>query len=221
MSRADTDATNGWTDSIDTNTRNLKLSEFGNKNVALSIGEGNQGRVISCGYWDNSLKVHALDTLKEVVNSGGVGSGISGHMGEITCVQLGYKGGQLLITGGADGTCRVWVLESPSLVASLNPDRGSGSTAGLPAMTPMASVTQANASSAPQSSGSVSSGPATTPSSNVGNASGSGSADDALGANSELPVLTCVHILCGHSSPITAISYAPDPDIIFSASKDG
>jgi hypothetical protein len=50
-------------------------------------------RIISCGYWDNTIKVHALDSLKEVA------SAHSGHIGEITCVQLGYQGGHTLISG--------------------------------------------------------------------------------------------------------------------------
>jgi len=84
------------------------------KNVALSVGEQGHGRILSTGYWDNSLKVHSLDQFREIA------SGRGGHIGEITCVQLGYQGGHTLVTGGEDGTCRVWVLESPSLAAAFS-----------------------------------------------------------------------------------------------------
>ena len=81
------------------------LSEINSRHVALSVGEvggGQSGRIISCGYWDNALKVHTLDSHKEIA------SVTNGHLGEITCVQLGYQGSHTLITGGADGTvsCR-------------------------------------------------------------------------------------------------------------------
>ena len=70
-----------------------KLSEINSKNIALSVGELGSGRIVSCGYWDNALKVHALDGLKEIASVN------SGHVGEIVCVQLGYQGGHTLITG--------------------------------------------------------------------------------------------------------------------------
>lgn len=70
-----------------------KLSEMNCKNIALSVGELGSGRLVSCGYWDNTLKVHALDSLREIASVN------SGHLGEIVCVQLGYQGGHTLITG--------------------------------------------------------------------------------------------------------------------------
>ena len=70
-----------------------KLSDINCRNIALSVGELGQGRIVSCGYWDNCLKVHALDSLREVASVN------SGHLGEIVCVQLGYQGGHTLITG--------------------------------------------------------------------------------------------------------------------------
>ena len=73
-------------------------------------------RVVSCGYWDNSLRVHALDSLKEVACA------TSGHVGAITCVQMDRQGGHLVLTGGEDGTCRVWLLENYSQLASLYDD---------------------------------------------------------------------------------------------------
>ena len=35
---------------------------------------------------------------------------------------MGHQGGHTLITGGADGTVRVWVLEDPSLAQSFTPE---------------------------------------------------------------------------------------------------
>ena len=80
------------------------------------MGGGQSGRIISCGYWDNALKVHTLDSHKEIA------SVTNGHLGEITCVQLGCQGSHTLITGGADGTVRVWILEDASLASSYAPE---------------------------------------------------------------------------------------------------
>lgn len=33
--------------------------------------------------------------------------------------------------------------------------------------------------------------------------------------------LVCTHVLCGHNSPVTAISYATDLDIVLSGSQSG
>jgi hypothetical protein len=81
------------------------LPQIDARNVALSVGAGGHGRIVTCGYWDSTLKVHALDSLKELSTSSG------GHVGSITCLQLGqdHCNGQIVITGGEDGTCRVWV----------------------------------------------------------------------------------------------------------------
>lgn len=35
------------------------------------------------------------------------------------------------------------------------------------------------------------------------------------------PALVCVHVLCGHQSPVTAISYSTDLDIVLSGSQSG
>jgi WD40 repeat protein len=131
--------------------------------VALSVVDSAQGRIISCGYWDNALRVHALDSLREVAVS------FSGHIGGITCVQLDKQGGNILVTGGADGTCRVWLLERPSLLSSFFDD-----------LKPKG-VTESHWD----------------------------------------PNLMCVHTLCGHEAPITALHYSTDLDLVLSGSQDG
>lgn len=140
----------------------LSLSNMSNKNIALSVGEGGAGRIISCGYWDNTLKVHSLDSLKEIASSTG------GHNGSITCVQLSQEQFPTLVTGGNDGTIRVWVVECPSLAAALARE--------------------------------------------VSNESEAASAET---------VLAVVHVLWGHNSSITALSYNIDLDIVFSGSEFG
>lgn len=69
--------------------------------------------VVSCGYWDNSVKVHATDTWKLECSDTG------GHRGPIRCLAVGSDGG-LMITGGEDSTCRVWVVDHPDMAVSLS-----------------------------------------------------------------------------------------------------
>lgn len=87
-------------------------SRFSCQQVSLSVVDGGSGRVVSCGYWDDALRVHSLDTMREIA------AAVSGHIGAITCVQMDRQGGSTIITGGEDGTCRVWVLENASVLQS-------------------------------------------------------------------------------------------------------
>ena len=44
---------------------------------------------------------------------------------------------------------------------------------------------------------------------------------DANSGSGPEPTLVCAHVLCGHNSPVTAISYATDLDIVLSGSQTG
>ena len=116
-------------------------------------------RIASCGYWDNSIRVHALDTLREVAST------TSGHVGAITCIQMDKVNHHTLVTGGVDGTCRVWLLENSSAVHTFFENAPQKDLYNMP--------------------------------------------------------LFCVHVLCGHHSPVSAISFSIDLDMVFSASSDG
>jgi len=79
--------------------------------VALRGGE--TGRLVSCCYWDDSLKLHGLETLREICSSS------LGHQGPITCVQHGGASDSFtLLSGGLDRTCRVWIFEKMSLATA-------------------------------------------------------------------------------------------------------
>jgi Beige/BEACH domain/PH domain associated with Beige/BEACH/WD domain, G-beta repeat len=68
--------------------------------------------IISCGYWDNTIKVHSTDAWKlECVDSGG-------HRGCIRCLSVADDGA-FMVTGSQDCTCRVWVIDHPDLAVSL------------------------------------------------------------------------------------------------------
>jgi len=133
---------------------------IGTGSVSLSLGDSTQGRIISCGYWDQTVKVHALDSMKELSSVTG------GHMGQITCLQLGADN-HTFVTGGFDGTCRVWVLEDLSIASALSEE------ANVPLQDDVDST------------------------------------------------LIRVHVLCGHDSPVTCLSYSHDHDLLLSGSKSG
>lgn len=69
--------------------------------------------VVSCGYWDETVKAHSTDGWRLVASETG------GHRGAIRCVAIGDDGG-LMVTGGQDGTCRVWVIDHPDMVVALS-----------------------------------------------------------------------------------------------------
>ena len=69
--------------------------------------------MLSCGYWDDTVKVHSLDGLKLV------SSDFGGHQGPIRCLAMGADG-SLMVTGGQDATCRVWVVDHPDMALALS-----------------------------------------------------------------------------------------------------
>jgi hypothetical protein len=69
--------------------------------------------VVSCCYWDGTVKAHSNDAWRLVASETG------GHQGTIRCLAMGRDGG-LLITGGQDGTARVWVVDHPDMAVALS-----------------------------------------------------------------------------------------------------
>jgi WD40 repeat protein len=70
------------------------------------------GYIISCGYWDDTVKVHSMDGAKVLCSEAG------GHRGAIRCLSM-CSDSPLLITGGQDATCRVWVVDHIDLAVAL------------------------------------------------------------------------------------------------------
>lgn len=156
-------------------------------NVALSIGEVGSGRLITCGYWDNSLKVHSVETLREIASSK------LGHQGAITCVQQGgATDAHTLITGGVDGTCRVWIFEKLYLASAYSPEPY------------FADVDSEELYVQGAEGGAAASASAT-----------------AAAANTANSPLVCVHILWGHQSSVRCISYSSVLDMVLSGGEDG
>ena len=68
--------------------------------------------LLSCGYWDDTVKIHSIDGMKLLC------SDIGGHRGPIRCLSMSTDGA-LMVTGGEDATCRVWVVDHFDMASAL------------------------------------------------------------------------------------------------------
>ena len=106
---------------------------------------------------------------------------------------------------------RVWILENPSLASTFAPDGSNMSNPGS-GISASQGISLGGASSATKSAGG---GPAAPP------AEADSAHRNDLAGNGPEPSLVCAHVLCGHDSPVTSISYATDLDIVLSGSQSG
>ena len=130
--------------------------------VDMCLFDNASGRVATCGYWDYAVRVHSVESHREVASS-------MGHVGAITGLQLD-RNGQMMISCGIDGTCRVWVVERTSIVSSFQ--------------------------------------------------------EEALSSRIDIPIPTdtnmiCVHVLCGHHSPVTAMCFSSELNLLVSGAEKG
>ena len=71
------------------------------------------GFLVSCSYFDNVVKVHTLNGYRLLCGDSG------GHRGPVRCLAIG-EDGALMVTGGQDCTCRIWVIDHPELARGLS-----------------------------------------------------------------------------------------------------
>ena len=86
-------------------------------NISRSVGNGNSSSdpsqlLMSCGYFDNCVKVHSLDSLQLQNSLNG------GHRGSINCLEVDEEG-EVLVTGGDDATCHIWIIDHESLALAI------------------------------------------------------------------------------------------------------
>lgn len=82
-----------------------------------SVGGGNMSSdlshlLMSCGYFDECVKIHSLDSLLLQHSLNG------GHRGRINCLESDDEG-EILVTGGDDATCRVWIVDHDALATAI------------------------------------------------------------------------------------------------------
>lgn len=80
--------------------------------ISLSSAE-TSALIVSCGYWDDTLKAHNCDASRLLASESG------GHCGAIRCLAMGQDGA-LMVTGGQDCTARVWVVDHPDMSVALS-----------------------------------------------------------------------------------------------------
>lgn len=68
--------------------------------------------LMSCGYFDDSIKIYTLDSLQLQCSLLGC------HRGKINCLEVGGEG-ETLVTGGDDATCRIWIIDHDTLALAI------------------------------------------------------------------------------------------------------
>eukprot|EP00002_Diphylleia_rotans_P036222 TRINITY_DN7961_c0_g2_i4.p1 TRINITY_DN7961_c0_g2~~TRINITY_DN7961_c0_g2_i4.p1 ORF type:complete len:140 (+),score=14.73 TRINITY_DN7961_c0_g2_i4:260-679(+) len=63
-------------------------------------------RIVSCGYWDNTAKIHDMKTLKLLQE-------LKGHKGVVTCLAV-TRDRRIFATGSTDTTIRIWEVSLES-----------------------------------------------------------------------------------------------------------
>jgi hypothetical protein len=170
---------------------NYSLGVFNMLNSEAHNVDPGSCKVVTVGYWDNSLRVHTLEgaagansnTLKEcAVCSGGI------HNGAITCVVTGrLSAACVCITGGVDCTVRVWVVDNVRIAHALAHN------------TRFVHMKHADSYH------------------NTANAAGGSSGESSGSAGS----LICAHVLRGHQSPVRLVQYSSELDLCLSVGEDG
>ena len=199
----------------------------------LSSGSGHGGngsnvgdmRLLSCGYWDGAFKCHSLDSSSLKLQ----GSYKGGHCGDVNVLDVGADG-QTVVTGGADSTCRVWIVDNSNLASALaaNDSLQVATAAKTPGSEALAADANSSSSSgsdsSKKSSSTSSSGRAATADEsfddNAGESSGMGDADGGH-SSEERGLLRCVHVLYGHEAPVTALAVSTPLDLVVSGASNG
>mmetsp|Transcript_19739 Transcript_19739/g.27117 ORF Transcript_19739/g.27117 Transcript_19739/m.27117 type:complete len:2769 (-) Transcript_19739:85-8391(-) len=166
-----------------------------NNHALIAVTDSAQSRLVSCGYWDHSLKVHAIDTLKELTSVN------IAHHGQISCVQSNSSCKVLcnspyrhcIITGGMDGTCRMWAPSESFTSMQIQNHRSVMS---------MLSVS----------------------SNQEGSLGDNSLVEDAVVSSlpsDATAFMHCLHVLYGHETAVISLSYSSDMDLILSGSVGG
>lgn len=98
-------------------TPDVPARAIGRVHSCFGMCTGPQGSfesILSCGYWDNVVRVHRVNSAKPHLE----GSETGGHRNAIACLAMAEES-SLLVTGGQDATCRVWVVGNPAMAAAL------------------------------------------------------------------------------------------------------
>eukprot|EP01038_Epipyxis_sp_PR26KG_P011916 gene11916-15945_t len=184
---------------------NLLFPNLTHQQISLQMmNDSTTSRVLTCGYWDNSIKVNTVDNnLKEVCSTG------LSRIGSITCIaQVSTQSNNnsnnnnsnssngIVISGCSDGTCSVWVVEKPLFSNLYHNNFG--------ATIPSELYFSEYLNDIEYDINSSSTGPNNVSSNNEGS-----------------NPMVCIYNLYGHHSPVTSISYSIEMDVVLSSSVSG
>ena len=79
---------------------------------AIDHGADSSLLLMNCDAFENVVKVYSIETLQRQRSVSG------GHRGRINCIKVS-EDGALMVTGGDDATCRVWVVEHDALATAI------------------------------------------------------------------------------------------------------
>ncbi|CAB9514210.1 Lipopolysaccharide-responsive and beige-like anchor protein [Seminavis robusta] len=82
------------------------------KTETLSAAEAS-GYILGCSFWDNEIKLYSSAGCKLLCGDNG------GHRGAVRCLAMSDDGG-LMVSGGQDATCRIWVVDHPDMAIALS-----------------------------------------------------------------------------------------------------
>ncbi|CAM9130173.1 unnamed protein product, partial [Hapterophycus canaliculatus] len=84
-----------------------------------TVSPGNFESILSCGYWDKIVRQHRVNSAVKLSLEG---FGTGGHQDAITCLAIAQES-SLMVTGGQDATCRVWVVGNGPMASALGGTR--------------------------------------------------------------------------------------------------
>lgn len=85
--------------------------KFQLKNLLSNSAPTESALLLCCDYFDNAITMHSTEALNIQYKCAWL------HRGPITCIAVGENG--LVVTGGSDATCRVWILDHPAMAMAL------------------------------------------------------------------------------------------------------
>jgi WD40 repeat protein len=175
--------------------------------------------LISCGHWDNSIRVTSVDNSNNIACV----QTITSHRDCVTCVSSSKHWGKTWVASGSkDCTVMIWTVNTQALASPSSSMTRQNSSSGVGSSSKgIASSSSFDGTMSPANNASSSSGPHTQGGTNNFNTSSNSSA--APDTNTGIGVLSKhpQHILYGHDAAVSCIDIHAGLNLVVSGSEDG